>query len=93
MQKESENVERQLKVRVNNLQKIRTEPQFETQLLQPYQKDIKKRLGAIDLEEAKKRVYQRLGQFDYFKFGSEVTDIGIEIQQELDSFDFICKQY
>lgn len=50
-------------------------------------------MGAIDLTEAKSRIFSKLGDFDYFQLASEVTDIGIEIQQELDQFEFVCKQF
>lgn len=55
-----------MRTRVNNLEKLKVVPQLEAQLLEPYQKDIKKRLETIDLEEARKRVFSRLGEFDYF---------------------------
>ena len=93
LQRESENVEKELRQRVTKLEKVNISPQFEAQLLEPYEKNIKLRLATIDLQETKKRVYEKLGEFDYFAYEDDLNSLTAEIKEEMGNFDLICREY
>jgi predicted nucleic acid-binding Zn-ribbon protein len=74
-QKESEHIERELKLRAAKLEKLEISPNFDEQLLAPYETYLKKKADAIDLHAIREKVYEKLGYFDYGKFETDVSQV------------------
>lgn len=43
-------------------------PNFDEQMLTPYENYLKKKVESVDLYAIREKVYDRLGMFDYGKF-------------------------
>ena len=67
-------------MRSAKLQKLDISPNFDEELLQPYEDYLKKKVSNIDLHSIKEKVYEKLGQFDYGKFEYDISTIINEVK-------------
>lgn len=55
-------------MRAQKLKQLEIPANIDAQLIEPYQKNIQKKVDSIDLHAIKERVYEKLGHFDYSAF-------------------------
>ena len=92
-QKESEQIERQLKLRAAKLEKLEINPNFDQKLLEPYENYLKKKAQNVDLHAIKERIYDKLGYFDYGKFEYDTNQLMADVKGQLNEFNIVCRQY